>query len=174
MDWLKTILSSLKEFVANPILYLAAMLVSACLMFLPVKLLDAIKLNGIATRYAEWIGLIFLVSLVTVMIAAGSKIWKCCKVKLLLKSMEKSLLDLFPRERAIIIKMYSSPDRSIRLHYHYDNASIAVLLNMKIIQRANNLVNIVDGDSYFLQPWVCWYLDKHPEYISDELKKRDD
>lgn len=174
MNWLKTILSSLKEFVANPFLYLTAMLVSACLMFLPVKLLDAIKLNGIATRYAEWIGLVFLVSLVTVMIAVGSKIWKYCKAKLLLKSMEKSLLDLFPRERSIIIQMYSSADRSIRLHYHYDNASIAVLLNMKMIQRSDNLVNAVDGDSYFLQPWVCWYLNKHPEYINNALKNRVD
>ena len=174
MDWLKTILSSLKDFVANPILYLTAMLVSACLIFLPVKLLDAIKLNGIATRYAEWIGLVFLVSLVTVMIAVGGKIWKCCKAKLLLKSMEKSLLDLFPRERSIIIQMYSSTDRSIRLHYHYDNASIAVLLNMNIIQRADNLVHVLDGDSYFLQPWVCQYLDKHPEYINSTPQKRDD
>ena len=171
MDWLKTILSSLKEFVTNPSLYLTAVLASACLMFIPTKWLQTIRLDGIATRCAEWIGLIFLVSLGVVVVQFGiwtvNKIGHIYKTHKTLKIREKSLLTLYPKEKAIIIKMYRSSDRSARLLY--TDSSTAVLRSLLIIGGASNIKDLYNGEDYFLQPWVCQYLDRHPEYIEEAL-----
>jgi len=174
MDW-KALPQSIKEFVTNPGLYLTAMLASACLMFIPGKWLQAIKLDGIAVRYAEWIGLIFLVSLVVVVvqfgIGAGRKFGNYYKMWRSLKIREKSLLTLYPKEKAIIIEMYRSSDRSACLLY--TDSSTAILRSLLIIGGASNIKDLDNGEEYYLQPWVCQYLDKHPEYIKNAFKKSD-
>jgi len=175
MDW-KTLFQSLKEFATNPVLYLTAMLVSACLMFFPEEGLKTIRLDGIATRYAEWIGLIFLVSSTVVIIQLGiwigRKIWEYYKVKRTIKIREKSLLTLYPKEKAIVIKMYLSPARSACLLF--TDSSTAILYRLLIIGSASNVKDLSNGEDYFLQPWVCRYLDTHPEYIKSAFEQKVD
>ena len=175
MDW-KDLLSSLKELVSNPVLYLTAMLVSGCLIFFPVNWLKLIQVDGLATRYSEWIGLIFLVSLVVVVIRLGSwigkNILKRNRIMKTLKIREKSLLTLYPKEKSIVIKMYLSSDRSACLLFN--DCSTAILYRLQIIGSASNIKDLYNGDDYFLQPWVCQYLDTHPEYMDSVTEENVD
>ena len=169
------ILNFIKDVIAKPTLYFVVMLVSAILLFLPERVLKLIKLDTVSAKFSSWIGLIFVVSAVIALVNTASwikhKIERRMKTKKAINKLHARLRELFPTERAIIIQMYLSPDRSIRLPY--DSSSAAVLLSYKMIQYGSKLIDLSQDTPFFLQPWVCDYLDRHPEYLDPSLGAND-
>lgn len=169
------ILNFIKDVIAKPTLYFVVMLVSAILLFLPERCLKLIKLDTFHARYSSWIGFIFVLSAVIALVNTVSwikhKIERRIKTKKAIKNLHARLWELFPAEKAIIIEMYLSPDRSIRLPH--DNSSVAILLNYKMIQYGSKILDLSQDNPFFLQPWVCNYLDRHPEYLKEPFVGRD-
>ena len=169
------ILNFIKDVIAKPTLYFVVMLVSAILLFLPERGLKLIKLDTVSAKFSSWIGLIFVVSAVIALVNTTAwikrKIERRMKAKKAINNLHARLQELFPTERAIIIQMYLSPDRSIRLPH--DNSSVAILLSYKMIQYGSKILDLTQDNPFFLQPWVCRYLDKHTEYLEESFVGRD-
>ena len=176
MEYLKIILSSLKEFITNPLLYWIVILLSALLLFLPASFLKVIRLDDFSVKHAEIIGLVFLTFSIVVglnlLIAFYKWVEKRYKRKRLKTVRENELLRSYPAEKKIIVEMFQAANRS-KVLFH-NSGSVVILLNKKIIQRTSNMVNIIEGEPYFLQPWVCDFLNKHHDTLKqwkDELRR---
>ena len=172
-----SILNFVKDAIFNTTLYCVLMGVSFILLFLPKGILKWVKLDELSEKYAPWIGMVFVFATVIAFIKiftwAFHKIQRRIKTNAGLRRMHDHLWELYPAERAIVIKMYHSPDRSARLSVSSSSASI--LHSLKIIEHGSRVFSTYYDNPYYLQPWVCQYLDEHPEYLAEPFKgKRND
>ena len=166
------ILTCIKDAIVNPALYFVLMFVSAILLFLPKGVLKWVRLDELSEKYAPWIGMVFVFAAVIAFVKTFAwgfrKIQRRLKTNAGLKRMHDRLWELYPAERAIVIKMYLSPDRSARLSV--SNPSASVLHGLKIIEHGSRFFSTYNDNPYYLQPWVCQYLDEHPEYFEEPFK----
>lgn len=171
------ILTGIKDAIVNPTLYFVLMFVSALLLFLPKGVLKWVKLDELSEKYGPWIGMVFVFAAVIAFVKTNAwlirKIQRRLKANAVTKKMNDQLWKLYPAERKIIIKMYQSPDRTIWLHH--SSSSATILLNLKMVQLGTPIFNKCFDNPYYLQPWVCEYLDEHPEYLEEQFEgKRND
>lgn len=166
------ILTCIKDAIINPTLYFVLMFVSAILLFLPRGVLKWVRLDELSEKYAPWIGMVFVFAAVIAFVKTFAwlfqKIQRRLKENAKNKRMNDQLWKLYPAERDIIIKMYHSSNRSTLLYCC--NPSIAVLQGLKMIGQGSPFINVPDANPYYLQPWVCKYLDEHPEYLAEPFK----
>lgn len=171
------ILTCIKDAIINPTLYFVLMFVSAILLFLPKGILKWVKLDELSEKIAPWIGMVFLfaavIAFIKMFVWGYHKTQRHFKTKGTLKRMHERLWELYPAERDIVIQMYLSPNRSISLYA--TNPSASVLRGLKIIEHGSQIFSAYNENPYYLQPWVCQYIDEHPEYLAEPFKgKRND
>ena len=171
------ILTCIKDAIINPTLYFVLMFVSALLLFLPKGILKWVKLDELSEKIAPWIGLVFLfaavIAFIKIITWAFHKIQRRIKTNAGLKRMHDRLWELYPAERDIVFRMYQSSNRSVRLSV--SNPSASILHSLKIIEHGSQFFSTYNDNPYYLQPWVCQYLDEHPEYFEEPFEgKRSD
>lgn len=172
-----SILNFVKDAIFNTTLYCVLMGVSFILLFLPKGVLKWLNLDGISEKYAPWIGMVFVFAVVIAFIKIFTwgfrKVQRRIKTNAGLKRMHDRLWELYPAERDIVFRMYQSSNRSVRLSV--SNPSASILHSLKIIEHGSQFFSTYNDNPYYLQPWVCQYLDEHPEYFEEPFEgKRSD
>lgn len=147
----------------------AIALLSGSLLFLPETVLQKMSLNNLPDLWKRIIGIVFLLSvaLITTIIiySVSSKILTKRRNKRIKDSLKKQLKTLSPRQKAIVIKMLKSDDKTISLD---KNSGDTIYLVNSLFLHMPEQVFTVGWDNemiltYVPQPWLLELYNEEPE-----------
>lgn len=159
-DLFNTIFKFLQK--PSPFLFVIS-LVTAILIFVNDNLLEKIFILEFRNEFSLYIGIIFLIS--TLLILLYFFIWISKKIKTYYIEYKKNkillnyLLNLNIEQKETVVKLYYNKGQCANLDITQSN--VYLLEKYSIIGRASNMGVHGKFFSYFLQPWVIDYIDKH-------------
>lgn len=157
LEWLK--LSKRKLF--------AAIVVFGTCVLLPTPVLERLGLAALVSEHRPWLGGAFLVALALLLAEFVVDFWNWGRRKYqqreTLKTCKDNLTHLSEAEKKVLRKYLERNTKTIKLPM--DSGLAAALVNAKIIYRASNFGDLIDGIDYNIQPWAWDYLHEHPELL---------
>lgn len=170
-DFFNTIFKFLQK--PSPFLFVIS-LVTTILIFISDNLLEKIFILEFRNKYSLYIGITFLVS--TLLILLYFFIWvynsfkKYCNEHKKHKIRLEYLLNLNKEQLKTIVGMYYRDGQCANLDI--TQSTVYLLERYSIIGRASNMASSGRWFSYYLQPWVVDYIDKHKYFIKDIEKDK--
>ena len=168
-DFFNTLISLLQK--PSPFLFIIS-IVTGALLFLKDKLLDVLFLSDFRNQYAPYIGIIFL--LTTLLLITYFLIWLYLeiakKIKIYIKKIQrkKILMNLNQEQFETVVQLYYRPGKCANLDC---TQSTVFTLEQYLIIGRSNLSSAGLYFSYFLQPWVVEYIDKHKNFTRNLPEK---
>ena len=165
-DFFNTIFKFLQK--PSPFLFVIS-LVTSILIFTSDNLLGKIFILEFRNKFSLYIGIIFLVS--TLLILLYFFIWIYSKIKKYFSEQKKYriqleyLLYLNKEQLKTVVGMYYREGQCANLDI--TQSTVYLLERYSIIGRASNMASSGRWFSYYLQPWVVDYIDKHKYFIKD-------
>ena len=147
----------------------AVALLSGFLLFLPETVLIKMSLNDLPDLWKRIIGVVFLlsVSLILTIITFSiiSKIITKCRNKRIKDILKKRLKALSPRQKAIVVNMLKSDDKTILLDKN--SGDTIYLVNNLFLHMPQQLFTMgLDNEmklTYVPQPWLLDLYNEEPE-----------
>lgn len=147
----------------------AVAILSGSLLFLPEAILKKMSLNDLPNQWKRIIGILFLlcVSLIAtiLMFSIGAKIVAKRRNKRIKDNLKKRLKALSQRQKAIIIKLLKSDDKTILLD---KNSGDTIYLENNLFLHMPQQVFAMGWDNemklrYVPQPWLLELYNEEPE-----------
>lgn len=147
----------------------AVAILSGLLLFLPESILKRMSLNELLILWNRIIGIVFLLSvaLISTMIVFSviSHITEIRRNKRIRVNLKKKLQTLSPRQKAIILRLLRSEDKTISLDknsgdtfYLVNNLFLHMLEQAVTLGRNNEMIL-----TYVPQPWLLDLYNEEPE-----------
>ncbi|MDY7989880.1 superinfection exclusion B family protein [Paenibacillus polymyxa] len=141
--------------------------VTGLALSLPNNLLGYLKLQHLVETYRSWIGGVFLVSGVIVMINIVQNtfnvIFSAKSSRKNMKLRKEKLRRLTPKEKLILMRYFALNTTSQDLPVN--DGVVNELAAYGIISRTSTLSSWGVNFSYNIQPWARGYLDNNPELL---------
>ena len=147
----------------------AMALLSGSLLFLPEAVLVKMSLNDLPDLWKRIIGLVFLLSvalIITILLySVGSNVFARRRNKRIKENMKKRLKTLSPRQKAIVVKLLKSDDKTISLD---KNSGDTIYLVNSLFLHMPQQVFTMGWDNemiltYVPQPWLLELYNEEPE-----------
>lgn len=152
----------------SPILFITS-IVFGGLIFLNDTLLKKLFLLDFRNEFGVYIGIIFIISSLLVLtyffIWLFKKIREKYNVYLQEKLRIKRLLNLNKEQFETIVQMYYRPSQSANLDIL--QSTVIILQSYEMIGRASTVGVYSMYFSFFLEPWVIEYIDKHLNFTKN-------
>jgi len=165
-DFFNTIFRFLQK--PSPFLFVIS-LVTAILIFVNDNLLEKIFILDFRNKFSSYIGITFLVS--TLLILLYFFIWIHNDIKKFFDKRKKHkirleyLVNLNKEQLKTVAGMYYREGQCANLDI--SQSTVHLLESYSIIGRASKMASSGQYFSYYLQPWVVDYIDKHKYFIRD-------
>lgn len=144
-------------------------LATGLLLFGPETFISRMGLAGFLEDYRTWIGLTFLVSASTVLVAITGPLWSVAGSELRQRWVafrhRGHLKRLTPGEKEVL-RGYLEADTRTR-HFWLGEGNVRELEAHGILRRASNVGSSGAGFPFNVQPWAWDYLQKHPELLEE-------
>lgn len=151
----------------------AVALLSGFLLFLPETVLIKMSLNDLPDLWKRIIGIVFLLSvsltLTIITFSISSKIITKYRNKRIKDNLKKRLKALSPRQKAIVVKMLKSDDKTIMLDKN--SGDTIYLVNNLFLHMPQQLFTMgLDNEmklTYVPQPWLLDLYNEEPELFKN-------
>lgn len=142
---------------------------SGIILFLPNSVVEKMYMSNFRDNFGFILGLVFVISLSIIVCSIIVNSFKIMAAKNLAKRANagrlKFIENLDEKERELIKEMYRIPDKTLELPHN--SGTIIKLRTYGVITPVSNtfLVDLFDPQvTYFLQPWVCKYIEEHKDF----------
>jgi len=165
VDWIKL----------SPRYLLPICIFAGFVVFAPPQVLSIFGLIDMVSRYRPWFGLAFLLSAALLASSAVFAFYEFMKKKRLEEAVRKHrrlrLHQLTEDEKELLRGYIHNQTRTQYLSM--SDGRVGQLQTEKIIFRASNLGDYLDGFAYNIQPWAWEYLNDHPEVLDPTFEQPD-
>ncbi len=139
---------------------------SGILLFSTDELLRMLGLQTLVAEYRPYVGVVFLLSLVFVLVSASGGLIQITRPWVVdayrIRIGKKRLQNLNPEERQLLAYYIKNQTRSQSLDVK--SGTVNALAREHIIIRGSNLGTYY-GFDYIIQPWAWEYLNKNPHLL---------
>ncbi|GEM_PF-850842 len=157
---------------SSPKYILPAFVLTAIILFAPVRTLNKFGVDELVAKYRMWVGLILLSSLSLLIshfafwLADKIQTWRIRHRK---RSARRALLrDLTPKERVLLARFIADNTKSKPLNRW--SGIVVGLCHGDIIYRSSSTGSF-NADCYNIQPWAWKELRENPRLLEPELSK---
>lgn len=143
---------------------------SGLILFLPNSMVEKLYMNSFRDNFGFILGIVFVVSLsiilCSIVVTIAKFIINKIRDKRIIKGRNKIMENLDKNEKRLLKLMYDEDDKT--LDVPYNSGMITKLSSWGLISptTAQTYVDLLDPRvPYFLQPWVCEYIQEHKEFF---------
>ena len=143
---------------------------SGLILFLPNKIIEKLYMVSFRDNFGFVLGIVFVVSLsiilCTLVVMIATTIINKIRNKRIIKGRNKIMENLDKNEKRLLKLMYDEDDKT--LDVPYNSGMVVKLTSYDLIApvTATNYIDILDPRiPYFLQPWVCEYIQDHKDFF---------
>jgi hypothetical protein len=159
-DWIAKIIDSLK---LSP--RYIAMLAVFCgvVLFTPMEKPSALGVAKLQEDYRAWFGIVFIFCCSVLSIHGflflHRRLYQCISIR----NLRQRLHHLTQEEKSALSGYILGRTRT--QNFDFRSGVVAQLEAEHVIARTSNLVHVIDGCPYSIQPWAWDYLTEHPELL---------
>jgi hypothetical protein len=144
-------------------------LLSGLILFLPTCILEKMSLNDLPELWKQIVGIVFLLSIALIgtiiLFSVLSKITSKRQNRRIKENLKKKLNTLSPRQRAIIIQLLRSEDKTISLDKN--SGDTVYLVNSMFLHMPQQVFSMGWNNemvlTYVPQPWLLELYNEEPE-----------
>ncbi len=138
-------------------------------LFLPTEFARTLGVEAFRREYRIFLGPGLILTLSFLGARFFNLLWERKKEKQNLKELQESLNHLTPEEKGYLAVFIHEQKNTINVGL--DDGIMQGLKIKKIVYRASNQGNVMEGFPFNLQPWAREYLDKHPQLLEGHCGK---
>jgi hypothetical protein len=162
IEGLSGFLTALKQ--TSPLVFLAVAMASGIILFAPVEFGTTLGLVEFRDQNRSVLGGAFIFSLAVVLVNLLAKIGKWIRKRYRRhqneKALSQSLEELTPEEKGYLVPYVHGEINT--QHFHIEDGIAGGLVAKKILYRASNVFDMLQGPAYNIQPWAKALLNEKP------------
>lgn len=143
---------------------------SGLILFLPSNIIEKLYMLSFRHNFGFILGLVFVISLsiilCTIIVFIVKIITNKAKDKKLVNAKNKFMESLDKNEKRLLKQMYNESDKTLNLSYN--SGTVAKLTKYGVIAPTSphSYIDLLYPQMpYFLQPWVCKYIEEHKDFF---------